>query len=99
MHDGKFYISHQKWLSSQPVVMVEPIFLVPQLTHVQEMVEEWFEIRFTSSGYGIYSISPTGIYGVGVLITEGARGEGGFLTNSKGESLWKDTHPQQRFSK
>ena len=32
---------------------------------------------------------PTGIYGAGVLITEGARGEGGYLTNDLVKGLWK----------
>ncbi|KAI6941170.1 putative succinate dehydrogenase [Hortaea werneckii] len=47
----------------------------------------------TCTGDGMAMFHPTGIYGAGCLITEGSRGEGGYLLNSEGERFMERYAP------
>ncbi|MGI9273709.1 MAG: succinate dehydrogenase flavoprotein subunit [Endozoicomonas sp.] len=44
----------------------------------------------------MWQFHPTGIYGAGVLVTEGCRGEGGFLVNSEGERFMERYAPNAK---
>jgi len=43
-----------------------------------------------------YQFHPTGVYGAGVLITEGVRGEGGYLLNKNGERFMERYAPNNK---
>ncbi|MCL4492175.1 MAG: FAD-binding protein, partial [Nitrospirae bacterium] len=43
-----------------------------------------------------FQFHPTGLYGLGILITEGARGEGGILVNGKGERFMERYAPARQ---
>ncbi len=43
-----------------------------------------------------WQFHPTGVYGAGVLITEGVRGEGGYLVNGDGERFMERYAPQNK---
>ena len=80
--------------------MAELTFRAHRPTRVLVMVMRWFyALVYHCKIWSLCSFHPTGIYGAGCLITEGARGEGGYLTNSEGERFMERYAPNaKRFS-
>ena len=52
-----------------------------------------FEAGVPLEDMEFFQFHPTGLYGLGILVTEGARGEGGILINGKGERFMERYAP------
>jgi succinate dehydrogenase / fumarate reductase flavoprotein subunit len=51
---------------------------------------------FPQQDMEMWQFHPTGIYGAGTLVTEGCRGEGGYLVNSEGERFMERYAPNAK---
>ncbi len=60
----------------------------PTPTLTLATVSAWLPCRRTGTGYGNVAVPPDRYCGAGVLVTEGCRGEGGYLLNNMANALW-----------
>ena len=83
---GELHIFHAKAASSPPAVMGASGRSHPMPMPIPAMVLAITLRRgIPAEDMEFFQFHPTGIYKLGILITEGVRGEGGVLINGKGE--------------
>ncbi len=78
---------------------VRGVFMLPPLTRISIPATGWAwrSARvFPAQDMEMWQFHPTGIYGAGTLVTEGCRGEGGYLVNKDGERFMERYAPNAK---
>ncbi len=76
---------------------VDGFFKVPPMPEsILVMVWVWYYVLLSCQDIEMWQFHPTGIAGCGVLVTEGVRGEGGYLLNKSGERYMERYAPHMK---